>query len=44
VAGDARRHRPVVLVHDLDHDQVLEDVHAGLALAAAATTAASVVP
>jgi hypothetical protein len=33
VAGDARRHRPVVLVHDLDHDQVLEDVHAGLALA-----------
>jgi hypothetical protein len=34
VAGDARRDRPAVLVGDLDHDQVLQDVHAGLALAA----------
>jgi hypothetical protein len=43
VPGDARRHPPVVRVHDLDHDQVLQDVHAHLARPAARMSA-SVVP
>jgi hypothetical protein len=33
-----------VLVDHLDHDQVLQDVHAGLAWRLAATIRASVVP
>ncbi|MFL6101847.1 MAG: hypothetical protein ACJ74K_00680 [Actinomycetes bacterium] len=34
MAGGARRDGPAVLVDHLDHDQVLQDVHAGRVLAA----------
>jgi hypothetical protein len=44
VARDSGRHRLVVLVDDLEHDQVLQDVHARLALAPGGRMSASVVP